>query len=153
MRYIDADFLIEQLQHAKNSVWNKNDHSKSMSEMIEDFCTELKNAPTADVVPKSEVERLQAEVDQLHALLECGVFANSVEDWQKFLNEKRAEDAREIFADFTKHKVCTNEEDFRVLAELKKKYIPKDCRTCKHMLSCEPNVFGICDEYEEKKDD
>ena len=63
MRYIDADFLIEQLQPAKNSVWNKNDHSKSMSEMIEDFCTELKNAPTADVVPKSEVERLQAELD------------------------------------------------------------------------------------------
>lgn len=54
--------------------------------------------PTADVVPKSEVEMLQAEVDQLHALLECGgVFANSVEDWQKFLNEKRAEVAREIF--------------------------------------------------------
>lgn len=54
-RYFDADFLIEQLQPAKNSVWNKNDHSKSMSEMIEDFCTELKNAPAADVVPKSEV--------------------------------------------------------------------------------------------------
>ena len=66
---------------------------------------------------------------------------------------KASDVAREIFADFTKHKVCTNEEDFRVLAELKKKYIPKDCRTCKHMLSCEPNVFGICDEYEEKKDD
>lgn len=57
---------------------------------------------TADVVQKSEVERLQAEVDQLHALLECGVFANSVEDWQKFLNEKRAEVAREIFAEIEK---------------------------------------------------
>ena len=63
MRYIDADFLIEQLQPAKNSVWNKNDHSKSMSEMIEDFCTELKNAPTADVVPKSEVENIFAEIE------------------------------------------------------------------------------------------
>ena len=58
---------------------------------------------TADVVQKSEVERLQAEVDQLHALLECGgVFANSVEDWQKFLNEKRSEVAREIFEEIEK---------------------------------------------------
>ena len=66
MRYIDADFLIEQLQPAKNSVWNKNDHSKSMSEMIEDFCTELKNAPTADVVPKSEVAReIFEEIEKL----------------------------------------------------------------------------------------
>ena len=62
MRYIDADFLIEQLQPAKNSVWNKNDHSKSMSEMIEDFCTELKNAPTADVVPSAEVEKIFADI-------------------------------------------------------------------------------------------
>lgn len=35
---------------------------------------------------------------------------------------ERSEVAREIFEDFTKHKVCTNEEDFRVLAQLKKKY-------------------------------
>ena len=34
----------------------------------------------------------------------------------------KSEVAREIFEDFAKHKVCTNEEDFRVLAELKKKY-------------------------------
>ena len=41
--------------------------------------------------------------------------------------------------------------DYDAFAELKKKYIPQDCRKCKHMPSCEPNVFGICDEYEEKK--
>ena len=35
---------------------------------------------------------------------------------------KASEVAREIFEDFTKYKVCTNEEDWRVLAELKKKY-------------------------------
>ena len=85
---------------------------------------------TADVVPKSEVERLQAEVDQLHALLECGVFANSVEDWQKFLNEKRAEVAREIFEEIEKFIVrrmiaeCTLIDDRLItdIAELKKKY-------------------------------
>ena len=49
VRYIDADKLIAELQPAKNAEWNKNDHSKSKTEMIEDFCTELENAPTADV--------------------------------------------------------------------------------------------------------
>jgi hypothetical protein len=49
-RYIDADFLIEQLQPAKNAEWNKRDYSKSKSEMIEDFCTELRNTRIADVV-------------------------------------------------------------------------------------------------------
>ena len=48
-RYIDADFLIEQLQPAKNDERNKRDYSKSISEMIEDFCTELSNTRTADV--------------------------------------------------------------------------------------------------------
>ena len=38
----------------------------------------------------------------------------------------KSEVAREIFEDFTKHKVCTNEEDFRVLAELKKKYMERN---------------------------
>ena len=36
---------------------------------------------------------------------------------------RQSEVAREIFADFTQHKVCTNEEDYQVLAELKRKYI------------------------------
>ena len=94
---------------------------------------------TADVVQKSEVERLQAEVDQLHALLECGVFANSVEDWQKFLNEKRAEVAREIFEDIDGKMLCffpasaflnaPNTTHYRLLAmlaELKKKYTERE---------------------------
>ena len=95
---------------------------------------------TTDVVPKSEVERLQAEVDQLHALLECGgVFANSVEDWQKFLNEKRSEVAREIFEDIDGKMLCffpasaflnaPNTTHYRLLAmlaELKKKYTERE---------------------------
>ena len=92
--------------------------------------TDIVRIDTADVAPKSEVERLQAEVDQLHALLECGVFANSVEDWQKFLNEKRAEVAREIFEEIEKFIVrrmiaeCTLIDDRLItdIAELKKKY-------------------------------
>lgn len=26
---------------------------------------------------------------------------------------------------------------------------PRDCTTCIYCVSCEPNPFGICDEYEE----
>lgn len=67
-RYIDADKLIEELQPAKNAEWNKNDHSASRSEMIENFCTELQNAPTAEVVPKSQydlaVEEMREKIRQ-----------------------------------------------------------------------------------------
>ena len=124
--YIDREYAKKMLDEYRisrtMSMYGDMDLLMEWRNGVECAMNKLNELPPADVVPKSEVERLQAEVDQLHALLECGVFANSVEDWQKFLNEKRAEDAREIFADFTKHKVCTNEEDFRVLAERKKKY-------------------------------
>ena len=46
-------------------------------------------------------------------------------------------------------------EDF--IAELKEKYIPTDekegCTTCKYMVSCEPNLFGVCDLYEREHTD
>ena len=72
-RYIDADFLIEQLQDAKNSEWNKRDYSKSMSEMIEDFCIELSNTRQADVaeVKHGEWVTLEAEIG-LYSCSLCG---------------------------------------------------------------------------------
>ena len=95
-RYIDADKLIEELQSAKNAEWNKNDHSKSISEMIEDFCTELKNAPTADVIPESEVDNKLTEW--------ADIYEDTVRSWDeayeklevKFENAK-SEAAKEIF--------------------------------------------------------
>lgn len=36
---------------------------------------------------------------------------------------------------------------FDILDELKKKYI-KDCTTCKHLVSCEPNTSGKFDCWE-----
>lgn len=98
--YIERESLIAEIQKNINTYWNEESGGYYLAEDALNYS--VKTAPTADVVPKSEVERLQAEVDQLHALLECGVFANSVEDWQKFLNEKRAEVAREIFAEIEK---------------------------------------------------
>ena len=61
-------------------------------------------APTADVVPRSEV-------------------------------------AKEIFKGVA-----------QAIADSKKKHL-KPCTTCSHLVSCEPNPFGTCDDYdaEEKK--
>mgnify|MGYP003291843151 CR=1 FL=1 len=149
---------------------------------------------SADVVPKSEVERLEEELAKANADVknymkvaeyqqglsvkryhEIKRLNEDIERLQKALDayeetsglkQAKAEVAREIFAEIgkilykhtniaIKEKSITCEltidyigED---IAELKKKYIPKDCRDCKHMLSCEPSVLGICDEYEEKE--
>lgn len=78
--------------------------------------------------------------------------------YQEGYDTAKTEVAREIFAEIENIAILNDYicvKDFYtnhpLIAELKKKYIPKDCRECKHMLSCEPNVFGICDEYEEKE--
>ena len=119
-RYIDADALQRRICGAKCGC-EYEDCGCEGDCMFDHF---IFHAPTADVVPKSEVERLQAENEQLHALLECGgVFANSIEDWQTFLNEKRAEVAREIFEEI--YEDCFDQFgyiDYEKLAELKKKY-------------------------------
>ena len=146
-RYIDADFLIEQLQPAKNSVWNKNDHSKSMSEMIEDFCTELKNAPNADVVPKSEVDKLKIEIEALKIAnekmyaankeqqAEIDSFLESVDELQadkadvtyfkkQLIANAKSEVAREIFEEIERIGGVNNGlflYNFEI-AKLKKKY-------------------------------
>lgn len=81
--------------------------------------------------------------------------------------EAKAEVARAIFAEIwssiATHAFTSKSEDYAdgaydtiewvdsKITEIEKKYIPKDCRYCKHMLSCEPNLLGICDEYEEKE--
>ena len=74
----------------------------------------LENAPTEDVVPRSEVESLQNEL---------AIMRNGINEYKVKLEQAKQEVAREMFEDFTKHKVCTNEEDYRVLAELNKKHI------------------------------
>jgi hypothetical protein len=155
-----------------------------------DIANAFEDIPTADVVPKSEVERLvdkwigaegltndektlrliEALKDEAHRY-ERYYFNH---EYDKMIAEAKAEVAREIFAEIEKaissmkYNANTPRKTVKVeelkeqvdwvlhevvpqrIAELKKKYIPQDCRTCKHMLSCEPNVFGICDEYEEE---
>lgn len=77
-RYIDADKLIEELQPAKNLEWNKNDHYKSKSEMIEDFCTELENAHTADVQEVRHGRWMDDKETGYLICSECGRFTDEI---------------------------------------------------------------------------
>lgn len=56
-RYIDADKLIE---HINNMPW-KMDSASEITKFI--FLSTVEEAPTTDVVPKSEVEQIFEEID------------------------------------------------------------------------------------------
>ena len=121
----------------------------------------IRRISAADVVPKSDEG---AECPTCHGTGRIGTT-----DWltknisKKQLAEEKAqaiaeheqhiktEVAREIFEEidnlFDKYPTLRNIGGADI-AELKKKYV-KDCRTCKHLVSCEPNPFGSCDEYTE----
>jgi hypothetical protein len=120
---------------------------------------EISKLPPADVVPKSEVDWSSIPVDVSEALKQRAVEKAKTEVASEIFEEiEKTIRAALILVGFSyKHQAkemeCRKEcyEDFLgYIAKLKKKYIPKDCRVCKHMLSCEPNVFSICDEYEEE---
>lgn len=74
----------------------------------------IAKTPTADVIQKSEYDEVLSNWQKIHD--------SYTTDCIDHYNKGRTEVAREIFSDFTKNKVCTNEEDFIVLSELKKKY-------------------------------
>lgn len=130
-RYIDADELLEKAEEIE---WfNEGTGYYDLINIVHKY--DVETAPTADVVQKSEVEkqkleiwRLQGEVERLEKevdrLSQVVLYHDSVTEMK--VCEAKEELAREIFEDFTKHKVCTNEEDYRVFAELKKKYIRKE---------------------------
>lgn len=99
-------------------------------------------APTADVVPKSEVE---ATVEKLMSATD------------KVICEAKAEVAKEIFEEI-EFEISQLDYDWGetkaiaiegIIAELKKKYA-ESCTRCKHFVGCEQaNWVRGCDEYEE----
>ena len=133
----------------------------------------LMQAPEADVVPRSEYDAVvsavdnstkeflklhdeyqgaNAEIERLKHILNCYALQyGTVTEQQRVIDKAKSEVAREIFEEIEKISkapygyICLSNDE---LAELKKKYV-KDCRTCKHLVSCEPNPFGYCDEYTE----
>lgn len=118
-RYIDADKLIARLK---------------VSPIFQDFGTDgyfirdmvidlVENQHTADVVPKSEVEKLVQDVTRLEQEIET--LKDNNEHLAVMLTETKAEVAREIFAEI--YEDCFDQFgyiNYEALAELRKKYIP-----------------------------
>ena len=127
MRYIDADALIKKI--FPYDVVDKKYYTinaKAVADAID-------NAPTADVVPKSEVERLEKEKAELLVSKETDVHISmeklvKVRTEHPIFNAIEEKVAREIFEEieslFLKDnfRLICNRIDF---AELKKKYTDK----------------------------
>lgn len=145
-RYIDADELNKKKKHLFQTQGMPFPKSEWFIKADDLFL-----APTADVVPKSEVDFLRKTIaENAQKALEV-----TLEEIEK----AKTDVAREIFADMRKclrqrfsdeveGEYRITEEDF---AELKKKYIQQECPQCKHFAGCEPSTLGICDEYEEEE--
>ena len=124
-RYIDADALEEYIQETICAKCGDiSDGIKCKSCGIDDTFDFLENAPTEDVVPRSEVEKLKEYIDDLN---------DSKEHLCVMLEEARADVAREIFEEIEKH-AMVGQTPFGLilyqigvgtLAELKKKYTEK----------------------------
>lgn len=124
-RYIDAEKLLEKAEEIE---WfNEGTGYYDLINIVHKY--DVETAPTADVVPESEVERLRAI---------CNSYAlqyGTVRDQQKVIDEAKREIAREIFEEISKASVdwgcyCVTlskgaflaEDVNRTLTELKKKY-------------------------------
>ena len=132
--------------------------------------------PAADVVPKSEVEQLKEKLcksrkevmRQRECICEISTehdelideFENAktevalkvIKEAERILNVKIIGIEEDFFHGTAAHWDAARRECYEEvlieLAELKKKYT-QNCTACKHMVSCEPNPFGSCDEYTE----
>jgi hypothetical protein len=123
-RYKDVDKLIEMYERAAEDDWNKKTAPSSWAEAFECAIADIDDQPTADVVPRSEVEKLEEYIDDLN---------DSKEHLCVMLEEARADVAREIFEEI---ETCLEYEymsylkayDYTLLTrieELKKKYTEK----------------------------
>jgi polyhydroxyalkanoate synthesis regulator phasin len=87
----------------------------------------IENLPSADVVPKSEVEEAEAEIERLKHILDCYALQyGTVMDKYIVIERARAEVASEIFAEIEyliwQYDTCPANELTEKIAELKKKY-------------------------------
>lgn len=120
----------------------------------------IREAPTADVVPKSEYEKLQQLLDAAIA---------GQETLQKALANAKTEVASEIIDEFMSVMRGKHEENRpkyggalalllpdieQIAAELKKKYTEKkECPDCRYFVGCEKAVWvGTCGRYEKVKE-
>ena len=91
-RYIDADELIEFITKGLNNP----DITKAFGYDAIEILAEIEYAPKADVVPESEVERLQNILDSY--ALQYG----TVMDKHVIIERARAEEAKQVLSDLKK---------------------------------------------------
>lgn len=108
-RYIDADLLYRETEKKI-----KANHECRMAVVDDEFLDLINDAETEDVVPRAEVERLEAYIDDLN---------DSKEHLCVMLEEAKAEVAREIIDDLAREGLL-NVEPWGI-ANLKKKYTEK----------------------------
>lgn len=116
MRYIDADLLYRETEKKI-----KANHECRMAVVDDEFLDLINDAETEDVVPRSEVEKLEEHIDDLN---------DSKEHLCVMLEEARADVAREIFEEIEKlfggttmMWLRTTPWQWEDYEELKKKYV------------------------------
>ena len=121
-RYIDADALESELFRDGIAGIFLN-YPRRIKFTIGEIRGMLKNeriAPTADVVPRSEVEALEREIDRLKYILRSYALQyGTVMGQQKVIDEIKREVAREIFEEMD----ILGTYNPTIYAELKKKYM------------------------------
>ena len=144
-RYTDIDLLIDKVEGTTWYHINKNGElvtgANSETDIPlykhSDIKRVLEEAPEADVVPKSEVERLESDNERLTDILNYYALQyGTVKDQQAVIDKAKAEVAREIFAEIENKKIFLKDHAgnmgvvvmLKDIAELKKKYIPQDCQ-------------------------
>ena len=120
-RYIDLEELAKRINE---NIKPDTPEENALIEWCKDECIRQGYAmPTADVVPRSEVEKLEEHIDDLN---------DSKEHLCVMLEEARADVAREIFEEIEEHIKGVGFSSFAErfefidwIAELKKKYTEK----------------------------
>ena len=107
---------------------------------------EISKLPSADVVPKSEVDEIVRQWKE-----EANCWQNNYITELRANEQIKVEVAWEIFEEIEKALNLSKcygesgiyfEHDIETdIAELKKKYIPKDCRDCRFFVGCEQAVW------------
>lgn len=64
-RYIDADKFIQKYERAQKDDWNKKTAPSSWADAYDCVIADIDEEPTADVVPKSEVEKMVQDSTRL----------------------------------------------------------------------------------------
>ena len=118
--YIDREQLLELINEDCKYQNPTNEYTRGCNEVCDWAIKTIKNIPSADVVPKSEVERLKEQIERLQSrnnFLEIEYKNQGNLFWAR-VNGVKSEVAREIFEEID----ILGTYNPTLYAELKKKY-------------------------------